>query len=323
MLTVNNLETVFRLRKKTVYAVRGVSFSLKKGESIAIVGESGSGKSVLALSVMGLIRQPPGVISGSVDFSGVNIAASGEEHLRKLRGNRICMIFQDPLASFNPFLRIIDQMTEPLILHRGMSKKDAVECAVEVLASTGITDRQKIISSFPHEFSGGMLQRVMVAMSIMMKPDIIFADEPTTALDVTVQAQLIGVMKQLIVENNAAIVFITHNLALVNGFCNRIIVMYAGVILESGTADEVLFAPEHPYTRGLIRSVPTLTHGEKRLYTIPGEPPDSCTLFDGCPFFDRCEYAAPCCNEAPVILGEVQPEHFTACVRRLRREVSW
>jgi oligopeptide transport system ATP-binding protein len=323
ILSVQNLQTEFHLPYSTVYAVRNVSFDLEQGETLGIVGESGSGKTVLAHSLMRLLPQPPAMMQGSAVFENIDLLACSEKAIRAIRGNRIGMIFQDPSASFNPYMRIADQLTEPLMLHRALSRREAAAAAVAALDETGIADAGHRIRSFPHEFSGGMLQRAMIAMVLLMRPQIVFADEPTTALDVTVQAQLLRLMKMLRERYLMSIVFITHNLGIVAGFCDRVLVMYAGRILEAAPTEKIFTATAHPYTRALIRSVPRLDGTVSTLHSIEGMPPDATVRIKGCPFYQRCGWKTADCQKAPMHLEKVGECHSTACLRRIRRELEW
>jgi len=323
LLSVHDLATSFHLHKQTVQAVRKVSFSLKKGESLGIVGESGSGKTVLAHSLLRLIASPPATIEGSALFDGIDLITCSDREIRKIRGNRITMIFQDPSASFNPYMRLADQLTESLMLHKGVSRREATHAAVNALGTTGISSAAERIRAYPHQFSGGMLQRAMIAMSLVMQPDIMIADEPTTALDVTVQAQLLQLMKRLVVDKGISMLFITHNLAMVNGFCDRIMVMYGGKIMEYGTASDLFYSSAHPYTRALLDSVPRQHASVSRLSVIDGTPPDPSHPLPGCPFYPRCTYGTPDCREAPVDLVATENGHATACTRAIKGELSW
>ncbi len=323
LLSVDSLFTSFHLRSAVVQAVRGVSFNLAKGEILGIVGESGSGKTVLTHSLLRLLPCPPARITGSVRFEERELLTVDEKELRSIRGNSVGMIFQDPSASFNPYMRLVDQLTEPLLLHREMGRSEAVVKAVAALGETGIPDAAKKINSYPHEFSGGMLQRAMIAMALVMRPQLVLADEPTTALDVTVQAQLLRLIRDLRDRYGMSVLFITHNLGIVAGFCDRVLVMYAGVLLESAPAAVLFRAPAHPYTKALMQSVPELTGGIDKLYSIPGAPPDAAAPVDGCPFYPRCTFGADVCVTAPLQLGAVGDQHATACVRARNGEITW
>ncbi len=298
ILEVKDLRTHFKTDDGVVKAVDGVSFVLHKGETLGVVGESGSGKSVTNLSIMRLIPSPPGkIVSGEVVFEGGDILGLKNEELRKIRGNRISMIFQDPMTSLNPFLRISTQLIETIMLHQKVDKKAARERAVEMLQKVGIPNAVKRVDNYPHQFSGGMRQRVMIAMALSCNPDILIADEPTTALDVTIQAQILELMQELAEEFGTAQILITHDLGVVAGMCDNICVMYAGRIVEKATADELFEDPQHPYSQGLINSVPRLDREKKEtLYSIKGQPPNLINLPDCCPFHPRCEKAMDVCR---------------------------
>lgn len=276
ILDVKHLTTRFDTRNGIVRAVSDVSFSLERGETLGIVGESGSGKSVTCYSLLGLIPMPPGRIeSGSAMFDReIDLLQCNRSSLNRIRGKRISMIFQDPMTSLNPYLRVSTQLIEPLRVHEGASKKEALKRAIDALKGVGIVDAESRVHSYPHEFSGGMRQRVMIAMAMITQPDLLIADEPTTALDVTVQAQILELIKERQRANNSAVILITHDLGVVAGMCDRINVMYAGQIVESGTAEDIFERPAHPYTVALQRSIPSLGTKGKPLYTIPGLPPD-------------------------------------------------
>ena len=298
ILEVKDLRTYFNTDDGVVKAVDGVSFELHKGDTLVLVGESGSGKSVTNLSVMRLIPSPPGrIMSGSVQFEGSDVLAMSDDKIRRLRGNKISMIFQDPMTSLNPFLKISTQLIETIRLHQGLDKEAARERAVEMLKMVGIPSPEKRVDAYPHQFSGGMRQRVMIAMALSCNPDILIADEPTSALDVTIQAQILEIIKELSNKLDTAVIMITHDLGVVAGMCDVICVMYAGRIVEKGNADEIFKDPKHPYTRGLIKSVPRLDRPHKRrLYSIEGQPPNVIDLPDCCPFHPRCEHAMDICK---------------------------
>lgn len=298
ILRVKDLKTYFKLDEGLLKAVDGVSFELRKGETLGIVGESGSGKSVTNLALMRLVPVPPGRIAGGeVLFNGKDILKMSDAELRAVRGNKISMIFQDPMTSLNPFLRVSTQLIETLVLHQGLDKKAAKEKAIEMLKLAGIPAPEKRIDQYPHQFSGGMRQRVMIAMALSCNPEILIADEPTTALDVTIQAQILELINELSERLGTAVILITHSLGVVAGMCDNICVMYAGRIVEKGNADEIFADPQHPYTQGLIKSVPRLDRENKqRLYSIPGQPPNVINLPDCCPFFPRCERAMDICK---------------------------
>jgi oligopeptide/dipeptide ABC transporter ATP-binding protein len=298
ILQVEDLRTYFNTDEGVVKAVDGVSFDLRKGETLGIVGESGSGKSVTNLSIINMIPSPPGKIAGGeVRFMGADLLKMPAKDIRKIRGNKISMIFQDPMTSLNPFLRISTQMTETIILHQGLDKKAARDKAIEMLRLAGIPAPEKRIDAYPHQFSGGMRQRVMIAMSLSCNPEILIADEPTSALDVTIQAQILDLMKDLTARLGTAVILITHSLGVVAGTCDTLCVMYAGRIVERGATEDLFASPKHPYTQGLIRSVPRLDMvSSEKLSSIRGQPPNVIDLPDCCPFYPRCDKAMDICK---------------------------
>ncbi len=292
LLEVRNLKTYFHTRDGVVRAVDGVSFDVKKGETVGIVGESGSGKSVTCYSLLQLIPQPPGRIEGGrATFDGQDLLKLSEKEMRTIRGRRIGMIFQDPMTSLNPYLRISTQLIEPLQLHLGMGKTEALEKAIAELDAVGIENPKSRINSYPHQFSGGMRQRVMIAMAMICRPEIIIADEPTTALDVTLQRQVLDLIKTRQQDLGTAVIFITHDLAVVSEVCDRVNVMYAGRFVESASVKSIFAKPRHPYTQALLKSIPALQPKGQDLYTIPGLPPDLSQPITGCAFAPRCEFA--------------------------------
>jgi oligopeptide transport system ATP-binding protein len=316
LLTVEHLTTHFHTRDGVVRAVEGVSFMIEPGETLGIVGESGSGKSVTMLSLMGLVPSPPGRIeSGSARFDGIDLLRCAPKDLRRVRGKRVSMIFQDPMTALNPYMTIGAQVMEPLVLHEGTSKREARDRAVAALEEVGIQDAPARMTAYPHEFSGGMRQRVMIAMALITKPDLLIADEPTTALDVTVQAQILDLIKRLQEQRGMAVVLITHDLGVIAGTCARVLVMYAGRIMESASAEALFEHPRHPYTRALMASLPSTHVKGDTLKTIPGMPPDLVEPIIGCPFAPRCDHSEDLCREAPCELGEVASNHASACVR--------
>ena len=313
LLEVHNLRVRFQTEDGEVEAVNGVNFSLGSGETLGIVGESGSGKSQTVLSIMGLLAGN-GKASGKVVFNGRDLLSMSTKELNAVRGANIGMVFQDPMTSLNPYLRISTQLTESLMAHRGMSKKDALARAIEVLDAVKIPDAKNRVHYYPHEFSGGMRQRVVIAMALLCKPQLIIADEPTTALDVTVQAQILNLLKELQKDFGVAIILITHDLGVVAGLCDRVMVMYGGQVMEYATLNQIFHQPEHPYTRGLLKSVPRLDgadHG--RLLTIPGNPPDLTSLPAGCPFSPRCADVQDRCRSERPVLTYQQDERARAC----------
>ncbi|GAB1484321.1 ABC transporter ATP-binding protein [Treponema sp.] len=298
ILRVEGLQTVFNSDVGTVKAVDDVSFDLKRGKTLGIVGESGSGKSVTNLSILRLVQCPPGEITGGkVLYDGKDLLSASEEEVRVLRGKNISMIFQDPLTSLNPLLRISTQIEEALRLHHRLGRKEARKKSIELLKLIGIPDAEQRANEYPHQFSGGMRQRVMIAMALSCKPDILIADEPTTALDVTIQAQILDLIKSLSKENDTSVILITHDLGVVAGTCDTVCVMYAGRIVEQAGSEELFYDPKHPYTKGLLASIPRVDRrGRQRLYSIPGAPPSLVDIKPGCPFHPRCESAMDICR---------------------------
>jgi oligopeptide transport system ATP-binding protein len=322
LLDVTDLRTHFHTRAGVYRAVDGVGFSLERGETLGIVGESGSGKSVTCYSLMGLVPQPPGRIEGGrALFDGTDLLRATPGELRSIRGKRIAMIFQDPMTSLNPYLRISDQLIEPLLIHEKISKIDALQRGRAMLEAVGINDAARRLHQYPHEFSGGMRQRVMIAMALITRPEILIADEPTTALDVTVQAQILELIKKLQGEFGMAVIFVTHDLGVVSGLCDRALVMYAGRIVESADTRTLFHAPLHPYTRALQRSIPALQPKGRDLYTIPGLPPDLSKPLPGCAFAPRCEFAADRCRTQTPELMPVSATHSHACLRAQAGEI--
>ena len=316
LLSVTDLRTYFHTRSGVYRAVDGVSFSLERGETLGIVGESGSGKSVTCYSIMGLIPTPPGRIeSGTAVFDGVDLLHCTPTQSRAIRGKRVAMIFQDPMTSLNPYMRISDQLMEPLLIHENLSKSAARQRALAALESVGINDPDKRINLYPHEFSGGMRQRVMIAMALITKPELLIADEPTTALDVTVQAQILELIKKMQRELGMAVIFITHDLGVVSGLCDRVQVMYAGRIVESADTRTLFHSPRHPYTRALQRSIPALQPKGTELYTISGMPPDLSKPLPGCGFSARCEHATDICRATTPALATISLTHAQSCLR--------
>ena len=319
-MDVKNLVTRFYTQEGTVYAVNNVSYKLNEGETLGVVGESGSGKSVHALSIMRLIPSPPGKVeNGEVIFQGRDLLKLSGDEMRLVRGAEIAMIFQDPMTSLNPVLTIGTQITEALKLHMGMNNKQADERAAELLTMVGIPDASKRLKAYPHQFSGGMRQRVMIAMALSCNPKLLIADEPTTALDVTIQAQIIELVKRLKQQLGMAIIWISHDLGVVAGLSDNVQVMYGGKIVERGPVMEVFKDTRHPYTLGLLKSLPRhdMRQADKKLTQIEGAPPDMRNVPKGCPFFARCTYRLPgkCDEEMPPLIPgpESRPEHLKAC----------
>jgi len=315
LLQVKNLKTQFFTPDGVVKAVDGVSFTLDEGETLGIVGESGSGKSVTALSIMRLIPYPPGkIVEGEINFRGDNVLDYDDDEMTHIRGKEIAMIFQDPMTSLNPVLPISKQIGEALQTHMGMNKGAAKKRTIELLKLVGIPSAEERVDHYPHQFSGGMRQRVMIAMSLSCNPRLLIADEPTTALDVTIQAQILDLIKRLKSEFNTAVIFITHDLGVVAGICDRVQVMYAGKIVESAPTTKLYADPRHPYTLGLLKSVPRLDEERKeRLEPIPGMPPDVVNAPKGCPFFPRCTYRQPRNQEEMPPLVDIDADHKLAC----------
>ena len=315
LLEVKGLVTQFKVDKnKIINAVDRSSFTLDEGETLAIVGESGSGKSVTALSVMGLVPNPPGHIeAGEILFQGRDLLKLSKKEMRSIRGNHISMIFQEPMTSLNPVYTIGKQITESIRLHMGLSKKDAEARAVELLRKVQIPDPEKRLKTYPHQLSGGMRQRVMIAMALACEPDILIADEPTTALDVTIQAQILELMKDLQKKMGMAIIMITHDLGVIADMCDEIIVMYAGRVCERGTVDEIFYNPRHEYTKGLLRSIPTLNGGHDKLIPIAGSPVDLTNLPKGCAFASRCDRCMKICLTDQPEEVRVNDSHIASC----------
>ena len=314
LLEVRDLRVHFRTHGGEVQAVRGVSFDLHKGETLCIVGESGSGKSVTAQTIMRLIPMPPGrIVSGSIRFQGKDIVQLPEREMQKIRGRSMGMIFQDPMTSLNPTMTIGRQIAEPLIKHQGLSPEQARERAVELLQLVGIPNPRERVRQFPHQFSGGMRQRAMIAIALACNPALLIADEPTTALDVTIQAQILELMQDLKRRLGTAIILITHDLGVVARMADRIAVMYAGQIVEQGTAEEIFYHPKHPYTEALLSSIPRLDDRRERLQAIPGTPPDLFAPPRGCAFAARCPYTMRVCHDYDPELEEIRPDHYAKC----------
>ena len=313
LLSVRDLKTSFFTHVGEVKAVRGISFDVNEGEVLGIVGESGSGKSVTSLSIMGLLQYPGRVVDGEILLNGEDILTYSKNQMRKVRGKEIAMIFQDPMTSLNPVYTIGNQIMEMILEHEKMSRREARERAIEMLKLVGIPAAEKRIDSYPHEFSGGMRQRVMIALALSCNPKLLIADEPTTALDVTIQAQILNLIKKLNRQFGMTTMLITHDLGVVATVCDKVAVMYGGLIMEYGTADEIFYHPRHPYTMGLLGSIPHVDGGEKRrLIPIDGTPPDLINPPKGCPFSTRCKYCMNVCTqEQPPYFEE--DKHRTMC----------
>jgi len=315
LLEVRDLHVHYPVDGGLSRAVDGVSLDVRRGETLAVVGESGSGKSQTMYGVLGLVPRPPGrVFGGGAYFEGEDLLRASERRLREIRGNRIAMIFQDPMTALNPFLTVERQLTEVLEVHKGMRRKEARGLAIEMLAKVGIPDPERRIDQYPHQFSGGMRQRVMIAMALLCRPALLVADEPTTALDVTIQAQILELLRATRREMDGSIILITHDLGVVAGNADRIAVMYAGRVVEKGPAREIFEAPLHPYTRGLLASVPRLDAEQKApLVPIAGQPPDPSRLPTGCPFRPRCPAAVARCAQQYPPTRSAGPEREVAC----------
>ncbi len=311
-LRVENLETHFFTKAGVVKAVDGVSFSVERAQILGLVGESGSGKSVTGFSILGLVDPPGRVVGGRILFDGQDIANAGEAQMQSLRGNRIATIFQDPMMTLNPVLRIETQMVETVLAHQEVNRETARKRARDALGQVGISSPDERLAAYPHQFSGGMRQRVAIAIALLNDPDLIIADEPTTALDVTIQAQILYEAQKLCRERGTAMIWITHDLAVVAGLADKVSVMYAGRIVEAGAIDQVLDHPVHPYTKGLIGSVPSRNKRGSPLYQIPGTTPALLNLAPGCAFRERCPRADPACLEEPG-LSEPVPERAVRC----------
>lgn len=322
ILQIKDLKVSFQSGKKFLPAVNGVSFELHNGEILGIVGESGSGKSVTSLASMGLIPSPPGKIEkGEILFDGKDLTKLSEKEWRKIRGNQISMIFQEPMTSLNPLFTIGNQLMEGIRLHTNLSKADAKTRSIELLRLVGIPRAEGILQEYPHQLSGGMRQRVMIAMAMACNPKVLIADEPTTALDVTIQAQILALMKELNKKTNTSIIFITHDLGVVAEVCERVIVMYAGQIVEQGDVRTILKNPQHPYTKGLLKSVPDLRGKKDRLYSIPGTVPVPGSIHKGCRFAARCpEVFGKCQEETPELVKMEKDGHEVRCFLHTLKE---
>ena len=322
LLDVQNLRCAFHTRDGIIRAVNGVSYRLEPGETLGIVGESGSGKSVSQYALLGLLPTPPAKVeSGTAHFEGRDILAATPAELRKIRGGRISMIFQDPMTALNPYMRVGKQLMEPLLLHSAVSKAEARTRAIHALGEVGIQDAESGLKRYPHEFSGGMRQRIMIAMALITRPALLIADEPTTALDVTVQAQILALIKQRQRDLGMAVIMITHDLGVIAATCDRVLVMYAGRFVESATREVLFSRPAHPYTKALMASMPALHQSGDALYTIPGMPPDMGREIEGCAFAPRCEFAQDACRSGEMKLAEVQSGQESACIRVQNGEV--
>ncbi|ASA22821.1 ABC transporter ATP-binding protein [Paenibacillus donghaensis] len=314
LLRVDGLSTHFEMEEGKVKAVDDVSFRIREGETVCIVGESGCGKSVTAMSIMGLVEEPGGkVAQGSIDFQGEDLLQLDKNTLRSIRGHEIAMIFQEPMSSLNPVLQIGEQIMEPLIVHLKMKKQQARARAIELIKQVGISRPEQIVSSYPHELSGGMLQRIMIAIAISCQPKLLIADEPTTALDVTIQAQILDMLREIKEHSNMSILLITHDLGVVAEMADYVIVMYSGKIVEEGEVVQLFENPRHPYTQGLLKSKPVIYQRREELYSIPGQVPNPLELTPSCYFHDRCEHCRPICQSRQPRLQKVGSQQQVSC----------
>ncbi|MDU0204862.1 ABC transporter ATP-binding protein [Paenibacillus sp. MAH-36] len=315
LLEVENLRVNFKVEGKEVSVVNGISFGIDAGETVGVVGESGCGKSITSLSIMGLIPSPPGRIAdGRILYNGQDLLQLKESQMQQIRGNDISMIFQEPMTSLNPVIRVGKQLDEVILLHNAVSKKAAKERSIEMLRTVGIAQAEQVYASYPFQLSGGMRQRVMIAMGLACEPKLLIADEPTTALDVTIQAQILDLMRQLKQKTNTSILLITHDLGVVAEMCDYVVVMYAGEIVEEANVDTLFHDPQHPYTKGLLASIPKLGDKRDRLYSIPGQVPPAGTITSGCKFAGRCSEVLDVCRTTSPELVSVGVKHRSRCL---------
>ncbi|MBU5592054.1 ABC transporter ATP-binding protein [Clostridium sp. MSJ-4] len=314
LVEFRNLKTYFYTEDGIVKAVNDVSFKIKEGETVGIVGESGCGKSVTSMSLMRLIPNPPGkIVDGDILFEGKSILSLSEEEMREVRGNKMSVIFQEPMTSLNPVFTVGYQISEAVILHQKLSKEEARKKAIEMIKLVGIPRAEEIVDAYPHELSGGMRQRIMIAMALSCNPRLLIADEPTTALDVTIQAQILDLMRNIKEKLNTSIMLITHDLGVIAEMADYVVVMYAGKVVEEASVETLFKKPMHPYTTGLLKSKPALNQDEKRLYSIPGQVPNPIGMPDNCYFCERCEKAMDICKKQIPPLIEIEPGHKVAC----------
>ena len=322
LLEVKDLRTSFFTDAGEVKAVNGVSYSLERGKVLGIVGESGSGKSVSAYSILQILAPTGKIVGGSIKFDGQELVGAGEKVMKDIRGNKISIVFQDPMTSLNPTYTIGHQLMEAILLHTNRNKKQAYDRAVEMLKLVNINEPEKRMKQYPHEFSGGMRQRIVIAMALACEPDVLIADEPTTALDVTIQAQILELMTSLQKELGMAIIMITHDLGVVAQICDEVVVMYAGSICEHGTADEIFYNPKHEYTKGLMRSIPTENTAGTKLQPITGTPIDLLNMPEGCPFAPRCDAAMKVCIKKSADMYDINENHRAACWMNVKNAVD-
>ena len=313
ILTIRDLKVAFQVKGKSAYALDGIDIDIPKGKIVGIVGESGCGKSMTAMSIMGLIKKPGKIVGGSIDFCGKDLTKTGVKDYAKIRGKEISMIFQEPMTSLNPVVKVGKQVMESIILHENLSKDEAKKRVIDIFNEVGIPEAEKRFNSYPHELSGGLRQRVMIGMAMICKPKLLIADEPTTALDVTIEAQILKLMKKLCEDNGTSIIMITHNIGVVAEICDYVYVMYAGRVVESADTKTIFTETSHPYTSGLLKSIPTIGKKQSRLYTIKGNVPNILNLPKGCRFGDRCDCAENICYYDRPENEFISQNHMVSC----------